>query len=100
MSSPTTGVPLMTGAVFSSTALSSKWMKPDGQLPPALVSVRQWKSPLQLSSEMTILVAERTRWTKATWPLEPAPGAFFFHQATAPTIGVWSVIDLFAGPQL
>ena len=80
------------GGVTLSICLSTKWMKPLGQ-PVPLVSLRQWKSPPQLSSEMTISVEEITRSTYATWPAEPAPGTLAFHQATAPTRGFWSVMS-------
>ena len=62
-STPTCGVPVMTGASGVLNALSTKWMKPDGHRPLSRVIVRQWKSPLQESSLMTISSAETTRST-------------------------------------
>jgi hypothetical protein len=59
---PTCGVPVTVGGVRLSICLSTKWMKPLGQ-PGPLLSLRQWKSPPQLSSEMTISVGEITRST-------------------------------------
>src|ERR671919_571014 len=88
--SPTCGVPATAGFLVFSIALSTKWMKPLGH-EPDLVTLRQWKVPPQLSSEMTISVGEITRSTYATWPADPAPGTLAFHHATAPTRGCWSV---------
>ena len=63
---PTAGVPLMVGAAVFATARSLKWTKPVGQPPLDFEIRRQWKSPLQLSSEITIVVAETTSSTYAT----------------------------------
>jgi hypothetical protein len=96
---PTAGVPVIVGAALLATARSSKCTKPVGQLLLDFEIRRQWKSPLQLSSEITIVVAFTTSSTYATWPLEPTPSPAF-HQATEPTMGVLVVIFLLARPQL
>jgi hypothetical protein len=62
-STPTCGVPVIVGAAVFCTVLSTKWMKPVGHRPLSRVIVRQWKSPLQESSLMTISSAETTRST-------------------------------------
>jgi hypothetical protein len=95
---PTCGVPVTVGGVRLSICLSTKWMNPVGH-PVPLLSLRQWKSPPQLSSEITISVGEITFSTYATWPEDPAPGTLAFHQATAPTRGCWSVISDISWPQ-
>ncbi len=96
---PTCGVPRTVGFLVLSIALSTKWMKPLGH-PVPLTSLRQWNSPPQLSSEMTISVGDITRSTYATWPAEPAPGTLARHHATAPTRGCWSVLLRISTPQL
>ncbi len=59
-SCPTAGSPVTAGRDWISTLRSLKWMNPVGQPLPDLLIRRQWKVPLQLSSEITILVGEST----------------------------------------
>ncbi len=59
----------------------------------------QEKSPLQLSIDTMISLAETTLSTYATCPEEPAGETPAFHHATEPTRGVPLVIDFIEVPQ-